>query len=1020
MAHLSLVLLGPLHMALDERPLTAFQSDKVRALLIYLALEAERPQRRTMLVEMFWPDQADRVGRHNLSQALFNLRQTLGDQTAQPPFLLINRDTVQFNSASSHSVDAISFSALIARCETHRHRRMQSCATCAERMVAALDLYHDDFLSQFSLADSAGFEEWSLLKRERLGQAAFGALTALATYHELRGDYERVRDLAQRQLAIDPWRESAYRQLMRVLALDGQRTSALAAYARCRQLLADQLGVEPDDETTALYEQIRDAEGDMLARGEHLARSMPRSHNLSAQLTPFVGRERELVQLGDMLANPQCRLITILGPGGIGKTRLAHQAALEHIEVFPDGVFFVPLDHRSQPELLPIAIADALELTLQGADEPSTQLVRYLHDKELLLLLDSFEHLLTAAQSLSHLLRSAPGVTLVVTTRERLALQGEWLVEVSGLTVPGDEDCNALEQSGAGQLWMQMARRAQANFVLVDDDRPFVVQICRLVEGMPLAIELAAAWVRLLSCSEIAGEIAHGLALLTTTSRDIPDRHRSLRAVLDHSWALLNSDEQRVLRQLSIFRDGLERDAGAHIVGASIAHFAALADKSLLRSHSHTASQRRYHMHELVRQYAFEQLEMAGETEQTRIKHLHYFLELAEQAATHLTGAEQEHWVLRLEAEYSNIRSALAWSLQRQEAETAARICAAMWRFWQTRGNFSEGRQWIAKVLQLADENGPNGDGLREHSYSAIGATPSVTKSVKAQVLKGAGVLAWAQSDYAEARTSFEISLALYQELADTDGIAAVSSNLGVLALYQGGYGQATVLFQTSLALRRELHDKWGIAACLNNLGAMAGKQGDFTLAQTYYEEGLALYRDLGYERGIAIVLGNLGDVAADRGQFDRAHKFSKEGLVLLRKLGDTAGTASTLTKLGLLALRRNDVVQASTLYAESLTLFQALGDKEYLAICLEGFAAIAAAQQQSERAVRLWGAAEAIRVAINVPLAPNLRDEYEGSLVRIQAELDEQTFAVAWAEGRAMALDEVISYALAICLRGY
>jgi tetratricopeptide (TPR) repeat protein len=478
--------------------------------------------------------------------------------------------------------------------------------------------------------------------------------------------------------------------------------------------------------------------------------------------------------------------------------------------------------------------------------------------------------------------------------------------------------------------------------------------------------------------------------------------------VLDHSWALLNAREQHILRQLSVFRGGMEREAGAQVMGASIAELAALVDKSLLRSQASAAGQRRDVLHELVRQYAATQLELAGETAPTRTSQLRYFLALAEQAAPNLTGSEQGRWVVRLEAEHSNLRAALEWALESRDVAAAARVCAALWRFWQIRGNFTEGRQWIARVLKLIDE-----------AMAAGSAGGGVAGTIHAHVLKAAGVLAWVQSDYGAARAAFEASLALYRELDDTDGIAAVSSNLGVLAMYQGDYAQATVLFQTGLALRRELRDTWGTAVCLNNLGAMAGKQGDLTLAQTYYQEALALYRELGYERGIAILLGNLGDVALDREQFERAQAFSMESLDLQRKLGDTAGTASALVRLGALALRRGDVAVARSYYAEGLPLFQALGDKEYIAICWEGFAGVAAAERQWERATRLWGAADAVRRAINVPLEPSLRAPYERNLALVRANLDAQAFAAAWAEGQTMAVEQAATYALATDVPG-
>jgi predicted ATPase/DNA-binding SARP family transcriptional activator len=1014
MSRLSLALLGPLQIELDERPITRFDSDKVRALLIYLALEAERPQRRAALAEMLWPEQGERAARHSLSQALFNLRQALGDDakragverhhTAQPPFLLITRDSVQFNGDSKHFVDAAAFGSLLGACDAHRHRRRENCATCAERAAAALDLYRGDFLAQFSLPDSVAFEEWSILNRERFRQVALQALETLAAYHELRGDYGRAGKYARQQIGIDPWRELAHRRLMRVLALDGQRSAALATYTRCCQLLADQLGVEPEQATTLLYQQIRDSAADTPLESVHLIPSaLP--HNLPAQLTPFVGREQELAQIGDILADPACRLLTIRGPGGIGKTRLAAQAALEQLDMFPDGVFFVPLAHLHEPELLATAIADALGLALSGADDPGAQLLRHLREKELLLLLDNFEHLLAAARALSDLLRAAPRVTLLVTSRERLDLPGEWLVEVAGLALPDDKRGVALERSSAGQLWLQTARRVQPHYTLSDGNRPFVVAICKLLEGMPLAIELAAGWVRVLGCGEIAQEITHSLALLATGSRDVPERHRSMHAVLDHSWSVLTGDEQRVLRRLAVFRGGFQRDAAAQVAGASLEQLATLVDKSLLRSSTHTANPRRYDMHELIRQYLLEQLAAADEREQLQNRHLQYILELVEQAASHFSGADEAGWMHRLETEHANLRAALEWALHRDEAETAGRVCAAIWRFWHTRGYLDEGRQWMARTLKLTDDPQP-GHGAATAGRNVGGSPRRLSTITQAHVLKGAGVLAWAQSDYVEATATFEMSLGLFQALDDLDGMAAVSSNLGVLAMYQGDYGRAAVLLERSLALRRECGDRWGTAACLLNLGAMAGKQGDLPRAQAYYEESLALYRGIGHERAIAMLLLNLADIAEARGEVDQARAWATESLGMRRQLGDKGGMATALTRLGSLALRRNAIEKARTYYAESLTLLQALGDKEYIAVALEGFATLAAAEQQWEQAARLWGAAEVLRQMISVPLPPGMRAEYEAQLLLVQSHLDERVFARAWQEGRTMSLE--------------
>jgi tetratricopeptide (TPR) repeat protein len=513
-----------------------------------------------------------------------------------------------------------------------------------------------------------------------------------------------------------------------------------------------------------------------------------------------------------------------------------------------------------------------------------------------------------------------------------------------------------------------------------------------------------------LGCEEIAQEIAQGLALLATGSRDVPERHRSMRAVLDHSWSVLTGDERRVLRRLAVFRGGFQRDAAAQVAGASLEQLAALVDKALLRSNAHAASPRRYDMHELIRQYLLEQLAVAGERGQIHDQHLRYILELAEQAAPHFMGADEARWMHRLEAEHANLRAALEWALHRGEAEPAGRICAAIWRFWHTRGYLEEGRQWIARALTLGDERRPGAGPAAGQDLG--GPSRGLGTITHAHVLKGAGVLAWAQSDYAEAAAAFERSLALFEALDDLDGMGAVSSNLGVLAMYQGDYGRAAALLERSLALRRACGDRWGTAACLLNLGAMAGKQGDLPRAQAYYEESLALYRAIGHERAIAMLLLNLADVAEARGDVDQARAWATESLAMRRQLGDKGGMATALTRLGSLALRRDAIAGARAYYAEGLSLLQALGDKEYIAVSLEGFAAIAAAEQQWERAARLWGAAEGLRQAISVPLPPGMRAEYEAQLAQLQSHLDGQVFARAWQEGQALSLERAVAFA--------
>jgi DNA-binding SARP family transcriptional activator len=362
MAHLSLALLGPLQIRLDGAPVTALESDKVRALLAYLALEAEQPHRRDALAGLLWPERPERAAHLSLNQALSNLRQAIGDRTAPAPLLRITPETIQFDRASDHDLDVAAFSHLLNACDQHLHRHAETCTSCARRLHQAVELYRGDFLDQFFLSDSAAFEEWTLLKREQLHRRAIVAFARLADYHERRGEYDQAQQYTWRQLELDPWREESHRQLMRVLALSGQRSAALVQYATCRRVLAEELGVEPEEETTALYGRIQ--------RGEALTDAQPvlPPTNLAAHTppSPLIGRETELAQLADRLELRDCRMLTLVGPGGIGKTRLALQAATDLGASFPDGVAFVPLAALSAIELLVPAIAGALTLTLSG------------------------------------------------------------------------------------------------------------------------------------------------------------------------------------------------------------------------------------------------------------------------------------------------------------------------------------------------------------------------------------------------------------------------------------------------------------------------------------------------------------------------------------------------------------------------------------------------------------------------------------------------------------------------------
>ncbi|MFL5733370.1 MAG: BTAD domain-containing putative transcriptional regulator, partial [Chloroflexia bacterium] len=745
MSGLSLSFLGAFGVTLDDKPVTGFDADKNRALLAYLAVEGAHPHRRDSLAGLLWPDQPEDAARRNLRQALYKLRQVLGEGS-DPPYLVVAGDTVQFNAAANCLTDVRAFTGLVAACHSHRHRRLQSCGSCMGRLRQAVELYRGDLLEGFFLGDSAAFEEWMLVEREGLRRQVVEALISLAAYHEARGEYDLASTYAHWQLELEPWREEAHVQVMRLLAVAGQRSAALAQYEVCRRVLSEELGIEPDAQTTALYEQIRAAPA-----GEG-ARFQPHTPplNLPAQLTPFIGREEELAQIAGLLQEPDYRLLTLTGPGGIGKTRLALQAAADQAGAFKHGIYYVPLASLQSPEFLPSSVAQGLNLTLKPAEQPKAQLLNYLAEKELLLVLDNFEHLLEGVDLLVDIVQQAPHVSMLVTSREQLGLQAEFIFNLEGLSYPDESDdgrwtmddgvvepvslspssivhrpssaagtrpSSALASYTAIQLYIERARRVQRGFSLSPATAPGVASICRLVGGLPLAIVLAAARTGQFPTAEIAVSIQRNLDFLATSFRDMPQQHRSLRAVFDYSWSLLAEDERQVFLKASVFRGGFDEaalsilDSGPQAnpkskIGVSsgppklVGLLGALIRQSLLRR----TPEGRYEMHELLRQYAAEKLEQVpDERDQTLDRHALHYLALAEEAEPQLRGPDQKLWYDWLELELNNVRAALTWTNESGNAEVALRLAAALRIFWWTRGYVSEGREHLASALRSAE-----------------------------------------------------------------------------------------------------------------------------------------------------------------------------------------------------------------------------------------------------------------------------------------------------------------------------
>ena len=872
---LKLHLLGHPLIELSGEPVNGFVSEKAMALLGYLAVQGGSLARER-LAGLFWGDMPGDRAKANLRMAIYNLQQLF------PGRLQATRLSVAFNRELDYWLDVEQFESLL-------EIDLQSPSYSAERLNLALSLYRGEFMQGIYLDGSPELEEWLLLERERLRQLALEGFQRYAGKLTETGQYASAIRALQQLLRLEPWQESAHQQLMLALARSGDYTAALAQYETCRRLLSEELSVEPMPETTRLYERIR------------AARDLPFRHNLPPQATPFIGRQAALQELTRLLSDPSRRLVTITGPGGAGKSRLALQAAASLTKALLHGVYWVSLAPLASAAHLPAAVGGALGFPFSGKDDPRQQLLRYLKEKELLLVLDNCEHLAETADFVNEVLRLAPQAKILATSRERLDLVEEWLFEIGGLDYPaGAADPDWLNYS-ALQLFVESARRVQKGYDPAPSDWPDILRICRLVEGLPLGIELAAVCIRHYSCREIAAKIEQGIDILAANWRNVPSRHRSLRAVFDHSWGLLPPEERRALRQAAVFRGGFTRKAARQVARASLQTLHALVDRSLLRPSASLEESRRFDLHELLRQYAYEHLVEAGEEQAACLRHLDFFLKLAETARPGLDGEEAPAWMERLEAELDNFRAALDWSLLNEESALAGlRLASALAEFWGRRGYLSEASDRLETLLERAALD--------------AGADDRQRGPIRAGGLCAAGDIAFIQGNLAQARLRFEAGLSLSRALGEPAVAADALLGLGATAWAQADYSYAQDCCEESLRLYRASGDEHGSAAALRRLGQVFRIQEQYAPAVACYQESQELYRKTGDQRGIAQTLEGLGLVARVRGDLDRAQSLAEESLALRRFLKDTLGISFSLINLGIVAYLRGEARQARTL----------------------------------------------------------------------------------------------------------
>jgi predicted ATPase/DNA-binding NarL/FixJ family response regulator/Tfp pilus assembly protein PilF len=744
---------------------------------------------------------------------------------------------------------------------------------------------------------------------------------------------------------------------------------------------------------------------------------------LPAQVTPLIGREREVDEARCRLAHGETRLLTFTGPAGIGKTRLALAlaTALTAVEdgeprICPDGAFFVDLAPLSDPGLVESSIAQALQLSGSSGPTTLTRVVAALQRRRVLLILDNFEQILPAAPRVAELLARCPELTIVVTSRAPLHLYGEHEFAVLPLGVPPDA-------SGAGQpspeqalaypavqLFVQRARAVSRLFDLTEKNAAAVARLCARLDGLPLAIELAATRSKLLSPATILERLNDGVFQTAINAHNRPARHHTLETAIDWSYRLLSLEEQRLFRRLGICVGGFSAATAAAISsGDAIAHstdshagidplLASLVDKSLVQATPREDGEVRFSMLETIRAYALRQLTAHGEFDAVAARHAAYYTDLAEQATR--IKPRQSLWLTRLDLEHDNLRAALRWSLAQEQVETASRLVISLWWYWRRRGYLDEGRAWMESVLALPSPP-ERGDDTPEPG------------TLRAGVLNAAGAIAMYQSDYPAAVTWLDEALARSRDLEDRAGVASALMFLGLVALRQNHLATARKQFERAIAIRRSLGDRWGTAMALTAFAGVPLQAGDYEEARTLELESAALFREVGDRWSLTMPLLGLGLQAFYQGEYDTARAYLDEVLVIQREVGDTWYTAATLYSLGEVARSSGDVERALALYRESLTTPRALGNSKAVAQCLASIGAVAHQAGQRRRAALMLGAAQALFEEATVALAPIEQAQLERDLSDARAAMGDQAFQIAHSAGRALPVSEAVRKAL-------
>lgn len=727
-------------------------------------------------------------------------------------------------------------------------------------------------------------------------------------------------------------------------------------------------------------------------------------NNLPLQLTSFVGREQEIAEITSLLdkENEKTRLVTLTGSGGVGKTRLALELANGLGGKYQDGIWLIELASISDPELVPQTIASSLGISLSREDAPFHALSKYLKPKDILLIFDNCEHIVpTMAKLAEEILRLCRRVAILATSREILNIPGEVRFRVPSLALSHEDgESSSLSQYESARLFVERAKSILPTFTLNDDNASAIAQICRRVDGMPLAIELAAARTTTLSAQQIASRLEGSFQLLASGRNSIP-RHETLQATIDWSYQLLSESERDLFHQLSVFAGGWTLEAAEAVAddGSVLDLLSRLVNKSLVVVDFHARGETRYHLPEVVHEYSRKRLSESGKQALVEARHFDFFFDLATLAEVGFKGSDHQAWLKRLDIEGANLRAALGYGISSKRFEDTLMFAGTLFWYWQTLGYISEGRSQVREALTASSE----------------GSLSNQPIAARAKALWCAGALAWIQGNYANAKSQLNESTVLWRSLSDNYGLAISLRDAGIVATYMGELERAHDTLQESIQLLKNTDHKWDLALAFYNQGLVFEAQNEPQIARANFEASQSLFRNLNEPWGLSVALYGLGRIAGRQADFTAANSYLEESLELCRKLDDPWSIASVLYLMGEVARLQGDTARAIKLYIESLSLNQTVGDKEMISLTIHNLGKVAQIHGESDRAARLFGAAKSLQEDSTVTTSWSLTNhvQCEEDIATLRSTLEREIFEPAWAEGHAMNADDAIAYAL-------